>query len=117
MLCKYGNRNIYFIELRNKFIIFFFNLFKRINQCFFEFFNSLGCPKVTKNINNGKRTIINEREVTFKCHQGYFLSTETNHFICKDDGTWNSDDLNPKCLKSKFQVLVVIGFYSVKNKH
>ena len=45
--------------------------------------------------------VTSEREVTFNCDPGYFLSTETHHFICKNDGNWNSDDLNPKCIKSK----------------
>ena len=45
--------------------------------------------------------VTNKREITFNCDPGYFLSTETHHFICKNDGSWNSDDLNPKCIKCK----------------
>ena len=70
-----------------------------------------GCPKIPENIKNGKRTVINEREVSFQCHQGYFLSTETNNFICRDNGNWNSDDIIPKCIRSKFQTF----FYVFKN--
>ena len=55
--------------------------------------------------------VTNSREVTFNCDPGYFLSTETHHFICKKDGNWNSDDLNPKCIKGKnliFKFIFVI---------
>ena len=62
---------------------------------------SKGFPNISHNITNGKGIVVNKREVTLKCYPGYFLSTETNHFFCKDDGTWNFDELNPKCIKSK----------------
>ena len=42
---------------------------------------------------------VSERQITYKCNEGYFLSTEVQHFICKNDGNWNSDDLNPQCIK------------------
>ena len=64
-------------------------------------FQLLECSKLPVDIKNGNVIVINKREITFKCYQGYFLSTEINNFVCKNDGNWNSDDLNPKCIKSK----------------
>ena len=70
-------------------------MYKTIFKLFLE------CPNLPENTQNGKVVVTNKREVTFDCDPGYFLSTETHHFICKNDGSWNSDDLNPKCIKSK----------------
>ena len=50
-------------------------------------------------IKNGKVKKVSERQISYKCDPGFFLSTETQHFICKNDGNWNSDDLNPQCIK------------------
>ena len=37
--------------------------------------------------------------VSYKCDPGYFLSTDTTVFLCGEDGQWNGENLNPKCIR------------------
>ena len=45
--------------------------------------------------------------ITYECDDGFVLSTETHQFFGNADGTWNSDDINPRCLRGKKKSLVL----------
>ena len=80
--------------------------------------------KLPDYIENGKAVTIKKRKVTFSCNPGYFLSTKTNKFICNKNGNWNSNNLNPKCIKGDtnfdifaqvFQCLLLFSYKSCVN--
>ena len=64
------------------------------------FYTSVECTELPENIENGKVAVINKRKVTFVCDEGYILSTKIHTFTCKNDGTWNLNDIVPRCIKS-----------------
>ena len=48
--------------------------------------------------------------VSYKCNQGYFLSTDTSSFLCGENGEWNSENLNPKCVEGGLSCLLLYFF-------
>ena len=97
------------------YILLIFLLYITIYKLYIE------CPKLPENIQNGNAVVTSKREITYNCDPGYFLSTETHHFICKNDGNWNSDDFNPKCIKSNMsssynQIHQLFYFYKLLTK-
>ena len=67
------------------------------------------CPALPSKLENGKIEIktkqrsnfsLYEDQVVFECNEDYELSTQVSEFNCQSDGSWNSEDIEPVCLKS-----------------
>ena len=97
--------------MKNIFPNYLHIVFIKLVQVFFKLIKHPPvCPEIPETIENGSAIVVaRPREnvnvfgmiVSYKCDQGYFLSTRTSLFVCAENGTWNSEDLNPKCFKSK----------------
>lgn len=72
-------------------------------MCLLKF--STECPRVNTTINNGKvhssqkrpGYFLSEDIVTFSCGSKYGLSSSDDSILCKPDGSWDGDDIAPKC--------------------
>ena len=74
-------------------------------------------PELPVEIQNG-RVVVNYKprqnssvvgtNITYECEEDFVLSTETSQFVGNADGTWNSDDLNPRCLRGNKKLKLVL---------
>ena len=51
------------------------------------------------NFKTDKRKLIVGTKFTFKCNNGYKLTSNVSQYVCQQNGKWNSQVLNPKCSK------------------
>jgi len=75
--------------------------------------NSISCPDLPTSIPNGN-VVVNYKpssnnvvgtNITFKCKSGYEfpLGNEIVDYICGENGTWSSPELDPRCLTVKYE--------------
>ena len=52
--------------------------------------------------------------VTFQCKPGFALSSQNAEYTCQGDGTWDNQDLNPKCLRREMAFCFLMLFFFLR---